>query len=169
MNLPIKNFYSAKDWKYSDILIDTYADLLKEFNRIPKFLQVKNGQYKIDQEGSWKGIPFIIKSKKNYFFLFLFPTVRKLLKQIPIYDTCVFSILGPDAKIKPHKGHSDRHLRVHLGIQTDGQAWIRVGDQVEHWKEKEILIFNDYNDHEVFNPSDQVRVVFYFDIKRENY
>jgi len=49
--------------------------------------------------------------------------------------------MGPGAVIKQHQGHGNQHLRVHLGIKTSGKAWIRVGDQTQHWSSGEVLIF----------------------------
>jgi aspartyl/asparaginyl beta-hydroxylase (cupin superfamily) len=164
-----KYFLDSDSWKYSETLKNSYNDLLCEFKHVPRIFYQNNKEYKINTQGNWKHITFIRKGKTNHYYLWFFPTVKKLLAKLPIYDNCMFSIIEPGTTIPPHEGHSDSHFRVHLGIKTDGQAWIRVGDQTQHWKEKEVLIFNDYANHEVCNPSDKIRVVFLFDIKREDY
>ena len=164
-----KHFVDAVCWKYSKLLKDSYEPLLKEFSRFPCWLYNANGEYKIDTSGQWNFIMFMRKGKKNFFNLMFFPTVRKLMEDIPIFDNCMFSIIGPDTHIPSHDGHSDQHFRVHLGLTTDGQSWIRVGDETRYWKNQEILIFNDRDNHEVKNPSNLNRVVFLFDIKRQDY
>jgi aspartyl/asparaginyl beta-hydroxylase (cupin superfamily) len=162
-------FFDPKLWKYSDVLLDSFPDLLKEYQRFPKWLHRDNKEYNIDTKGDWKFITFIRKGKINHHHLWFFPTVRNLLKTIPIYDNCMFSIIGPGATVAPHNGHNNEHFRVHLAIETDGNAWIRVGEEKRHWEKSKILIFDDYANHEVHNPSHQTRTVFLFDILRNEY
>ena len=167
-----KYFLNSDSWRYSETLKNSFDNLKKEFEQAnqnnfePSDISYNNVNIKSD---SWKFLTFITKSKYHYNNIDQFPTVRRLIKEIPIHDNCLFSIIGPGGTVAPHNGHSDAHFRVHLGIKTDGQAWIRVGDQTQYWKEKEVLIFDDYANHEVCNPSDKTRVVFLFDIKREDY
>lgn len=164
-----KYFLDSNTWKYSESLQRCYRDLQKEFHRVPKFFYQDNKEYKIATQGNWKFINFIRKGRINYFNLWLFPTVKKLLNEIPIFDNCMFSIVGPNSSIAAHAGHSDQHFRVHMAIETDGQAWIRVGNEQRYWHPQEILIFDDYANHEVCNPSTSDRVVFMFDIPRDQY
>ena len=96
-------------------------------------------------------------------------TSTTIAGQLPIVDNCVFSIMGPNSTIPTHDGHPGDHLRVHLGINTDGQAWIRVGQDRRHWHTGEVIIFDDRLDHETANPSDQPRVVLLFDIVSKDY
>ena len=108
------------------------------------------------------------RGRKYWPYLWAFPTAHRLLKQIPIYDNCVFSIMGPGAEIPPHQGHPNDHLRVHLGIQADGAAWIRVGSETQHWHTGQVIVFDDRLDHETANPGSE-RVVFLFDILSKDY
>jgi len=167
-----KYFLNSDNWKYSETLKNSFDDLTNEFEQANQDSfedsDISYNNVNIKSAG-WKFLTFISKGNYHYTNIEQFPTVKHLIKEIPVYDNCSFSIIGPKGIVPPHIGHSDAHFRVHLGIKTDGQAWIRVGDQTQHWKEKEILIFDDYANHEVFNPSDKTRVVFAFDIKREDY
>ena len=43
---------------------------------------------------------------------------------------------------------------------------IRVGDDIRHWEEGKSVIFDDTFEHEVWNDTDQVRVVLFVDIAR---
>jgi aspartyl/asparaginyl beta-hydroxylase (cupin superfamily) len=167
-----KYFFDSDSWKYSKTLKNSFDDLRKEFEQANQnsFEDSDSSYSHVDiKSAGWKFLSFITKSKYHRSNIEQFPTVRRLIKEIPIYDNCLFSIIAPGVSVPSHTGFSDAHFRVHLGIKTDGQAWIRVGDQTQHWKEKEVLIFNDYANHEVCNPSDKIRVVFLFDIKREDY
>jgi aspartyl/asparaginyl beta-hydroxylase (cupin superfamily) len=39
-----------------------------------------------------------------------------------------------------------------------------VGAETRHWKVGEALVFDDTIEHEAMNPSDELRVVFIFDV-----
>ena len=65
----------------------------------------------------------------------------------------------------PYKGV----LRYHLGIivPKDAEACrIRVGDDFRHWQEGKSLIFDDTFNHEVWNDTDETRVVLFVDVLR---
>jgi aspartyl/asparaginyl beta-hydroxylase (cupin superfamily) len=163
------NFFDADCWKYTSVLKHQCQTLYNEFRQFNESDWVINNQKYIGTQGGWYFIPFIGKGVSYDQYLNRCPTVQNLLKQVPIFDNCVFSIMGPQSEIKPHRGHSDDHLRVHLTLITDGNAYIKVGDDVKWWQEREVLIFQDYEEHSTKNPSDSTRVVFLFDIKREDY
>lgn len=162
-------FYDPAQWRYTPDLINACADLRREFDRFPKCLMINNHQHHIDTQGIWKFVPFMSRGRKWYPYLWAFPTVKRLMKQLPIYDNCVFSIMGPNSQIPAHSGHPGDHLRVHLGIHTDGAAWIRVGTQTQHWAESQVIVFDDRLDHETANPSNRSRVVFLFDILSQDF
>jgi len=162
-------FYKADQWAYTRKLIDSLVPLQKEFARYPSIFYRDHGEQKIQVTGSWQHISFLRRGNLRYVNCALFPTVRKLLTEIPIYDNCLISIIGPNAFIGKHPGHSNRHLRVHLCLETAGGAYMRIGDESQEWKTGEVMIFQDSKVHEVINTSRHPRTVLLFDIKREDY
>jgi aspartyl/asparaginyl beta-hydroxylase (cupin superfamily) len=165
-------FYDSEKWWYTDIIVQSYDGLLHDFEQIPKSCWTSSGSgynNSLIKSDKWNIIPFITKGVRHNVNIDRCPTVSALLGSVPIYDNCLFSILDGGACVPPHRGFSDHHLRVHLGIIADGQAWIRVGDQTRHWKERQLLIFNDWENHEVNNPSRNSRVVFLFDVEKHSY
>lgn len=162
-------FYNADQWAYSGRLVDSLVTLQKEFRRYPSLFYRDHGEKKIKISGRWQHITFLRRGKPNFLNCLMFPTVKKLLNDLPIYDNCVISIIGPNSSIEKHPGHSDRHLRVHLCLETEGGAFMKVGDQQQEWKLGEIMIFQDSEIHEVINTAPHQRTVLLFDIKREDY
>jgi aspartyl/asparaginyl beta-hydroxylase (cupin superfamily) len=165
-------FFDDSRWKFSETLISLHRNILLEFENIPRELwRASNSDYNnldISQK-SWYMFPFITKGIRHESNISLCPTISFLLETVPIYDNCIFSIISGGTKIPPHQGFCDHHYRVHLGLKTDGKSWIRVGDQVRYWKNKEILIFHDWDVHEVENPSQEERAVLLFDIEKKSY
>jgi len=57
-------------------------------------------------------------------------------------------------------------LRCHLPLVVPDPdlCAIRVGNETVHWKEGELIIFDDSFDHEAWNKSNKDRIVLMFDI-----
>lgn len=78
----------------------------------------------------------------------------------------MFSLLGPGIKIPPHVGVSNTRLVCHLPLIVPDGCWFRVGAETRFWKRGEAFVFDDTIEHEAVNPTDQLRVVFIFDVWR---
>ena len=52
----------------------------------------------------------------------------------------------------------------HLPLVVPDGCWFRVGAETRHWREGEAFVFDDTIEHEALNPTDQLRVVFIFDV-----
>jgi aspartyl/asparaginyl beta-hydroxylase (cupin superfamily) len=76
----------------------------------------------------------------------------------------MFSLLAPKTIIPPHVGISNARLVCHLPLIVPEGCWFRVGAETIYWKPGEAFVFDDTIEHEAMNPSDELRVVFIFDI-----
>ena len=76
----------------------------------------------------------------------------------------MFSLLAPNTAIPPHVGVSNARLVCHLPLVVPDGCWFRVGAETRHWREGEAFVFDDTIEHEALNPTDQLRVVFIFDV-----
>jgi beta-hydroxylase len=83
--------------------------------------------------------------------------------------TAMFSILSPRKHILDHRGPYKGVLRYHLGLIVPRQAEacrIRVGEDIRHWEQGQSLIFDDTFNHEVWNDTEETRVVLFVDVLR---
>jgi aspartyl/asparaginyl beta-hydroxylase (cupin superfamily) len=58
-------------------------------------------------------------------------------------------------------------LRHHLGLvvpQDAESCRIRVGDDFHHWEEGKSMVFHDTLNHQVWNDTDETRVVLFVDV-----
>jgi len=76
----------------------------------------------------------------------------------------MFSLLAPNTRIPPHVGVSNARLVCHLPLVVPEGCWFRVGAETRLWKRGEAFVFDDTIEHEAMNPSDELRVVFIFDL-----
>ena len=93
----------------------------------------------------------------------LCPTTVALLESLPRFEKqhIMFSALNPHSHLPPHYGPMNGILRAHLPLVVPEGCRIRVGNDVRTWQEGKVLVFDDSYNHEVWNDSDQTRVVLF--------
>jgi aspartyl/asparaginyl beta-hydroxylase (cupin superfamily) len=98
------------------------------------------------------------------------PQTMKLLENLPqpqiagASPNAMFSLLAPHTAIPPHVGVNNARLVCHLPLIVPEGCWFRVGGETRDWKPGEAFIFDDTIEHEAMNPTDELRVVFIFDL-----
>ena len=98
------------------------------------------------------------------------PKTLELLARVPQPQVrgsgpnVMFSLLAPHTQIPPHVGVSNSRLVCHLPLIVPEGCWFRVGAETRYWKRGEAFVFDDTIEHEALNPSDELRVVFIFDV-----
>jgi aspartyl/asparaginyl beta-hydroxylase (cupin superfamily) len=144
-------------------------EVLKHRDAIPLFHEISKDQVRISLGDKWR--TFILfgfgeKLQKNCSQA---PVTTSLLEKVPNLQTAWFSILGPDHHIPAHRGVTTGILRAHLGLNIPKDAEkcrLRVDDQVVVWQPGEMFVFDDTYEHEVWNETNEERVVLIFDFDR---
>jgi len=144
-------------------------EILKFREAVPLFQEVSRDQKKISKGDNWR--TFILygfgsKLEKNCKQA---PRTSALLESVPNLQSAWFSILSPGYHIPAHTGVSKGILRAHLGLiipKEREKCRMRVADQVRAWKEGEIFVFDDTYEHEVWNDTEEERVILLFDFDR---
>ena len=88
-----------------------------------------------------------------------------------------FSTLHGKSYIKPHTGPMNLRLRIHLPLivpshtkpdafsnKPQTKCGIRVGDQIRSWKEGKAVVLDDSYEHEVWNETNETRVLLLVDV-----
>lgn len=154
------------EWKIIRRELDA---LMARREEIPNFQDVSKAQKALTEGDQWKTFFFYSFGNKNKENCARCPETVRLLHLIPGMKTGMFSILAPRKHIPPHRGPFKGVLRYHLGLiipRPEGSCRIRVGNSVRSWKEGKSMIFDDSNEHEVWNDSDCYRVVLFVDFVR---
>ena len=96
------------------------------------------------------------------------PKTCELLDHIPNLFQCFVSILDPGKSVPAHRGPYLGYLRYHLGIKVPkvNPPSIRIRDKWHVWREGVGILFDDSWEHEVYNTSNDDRVVLIVDVLR---
>lgn len=144
-------------------------EVLKFRDAIPTFHEVSPDQYRLSTENNWKTFVLFGFGQRLEKNAALAPKTSEILEKVPNLQTAMFSILAPGYHIPAHKGVTKGILRTHLGLiipKDREQCRIRVDDTITPWKEGEIFVFDDTYEHEVWNDTDEERVILLFDFDR---
>ena len=75
-----------------------------------------------------------------------------------------FSVLQPGTHILPHHGVTNTRLVMHLPLLVPPDCALNVmGGGEHHWRERELMMFDDTFQHEAWNRSDRQRVILLMD------
>jgi ornithine lipid ester-linked acyl 2-hydroxylase len=143
--------------------------VLADRDALPNFQDISKDQIEITDDDDWKtyflyGYGFAAKLGVE-----TCPKTAALMREIPGMTTAMFSILSPRKHILDHRGPYKGVLRYHLGLivpREAEQCRIRVGEDIRHWEEGKSLMFDDTFNHEVWNDTDETRVVLFVDVLR---
>ena len=143
--------------------------LLEVTDQLPNFQDISTDQATITDDDRWKTFflyGFGFRSDANCARC---PETARLVAAVPGMQTAMFSILAPGKHIPEHNGPYKGVIRYHLGLKVPRDAHrcrIRVGDSEVVWTEGKSLIFDDTYEHEVWNDTDEIRVVLFLDVVR---
>lgn len=165
-------FYDTDHFLFLKPLIENFgvikAELLHllETDKENQWLRTFPSYVKSDSYKAWKIFSFIFFNMKFPSHAKLCPKTAELVYSIPQILSCDYSFMKPKTHIMPHKGYTRMALRCHLPLLVNDPdlCAIRVGNETVHWKEGELIIFDDSFEHEAWNNSDKNRVVLMFDI-----
>ena len=169
-------FFDERDFLWAAGLEAHWTTIRRELDAVlvrrdalPNFQDISTDQATITDDDRWKTYflyGFGFRSDANCERC---PETARLVAAVPGMQTAMFSILAPGKHIPDHCGPYKGVIRYHLGLKVPRDAErcrIRVGDSYAIWSEGKSLIFDDTFEHEVWNDTDQVRVVLFLDVVR---
>ena len=143
--------------------------LLEDREALANFQDISKDQIEITDDDRWKTFFLYGYGFEAKLGVDMCPKTAQLMREIPGMKTAMFSILSPRKHILDHRGPYKGVLRYHLGliVPEDAEACrIRVGDDIRHWEAGKSMIFDDTFNHEVWNDTDETRVVLFVDVLR---
>jgi len=153
---------------YSDIRGE--LDILLEHPEdLPTFHQMSPDQARISKGNNWKTFGFYVYGQRIDDNCELCPKTAAVLDSLPGMQTAMFSILAPGYHIPAHRGPTRAMVRAQLALKVPADSkkvWLRVHNQILHWEEGQVMLFDDTYEHEVRNDTDETRAVLFIDFER---
>lgn len=143
--------------------------LMAEREAIPAFGKISPDHRRIANSPAWKSLFFEgygFRSAENRAKC---PHTAAMLNRIPGLVVAFFSIMEPDTHVPRHRGLTKAWLNCHLPLDVPagpGRCEMQVADQTVRWTEGEWLVFDETNQHEVWNTCPQPRVVLFLQVRR---
>lgn len=153
-----------------DVMLAEYRKLRA---RHPESDYVTKEEHKL-HEGKWDWNSYIVKGKRQAEFALHCPKTVEFLESLDSptlmhgtpFSFAFFSTLHPHSKIAAHYGPCNLRIRCHfpLTVPSTGNCGMQVGDETVIWKEGKPVIFDDCYQHNVWNESNEERVLLLFDL-----
>ncbi len=167
-----KLFYDSCDFDFLKPIKENFSIIKSELLELiseekdDQWLKTFPSYVKSDKNKAWKVFSFIFFNMKFPHHAKLCPKTAEIIYSIPQILSCDYSYLKPKTHVLPHKGYSKMVLRGHLPLIVPNEELcaIKIENETRHWKEGELLIFDDSYTHEAWNNADSHRVVLMFDI-----
>lgn len=168
--IPREHFPFLKDFEDNwEVIRDEAKAVLKFKEEIPAFHEISPDQYRLSTEKNWKTYVLFGFGERLETNTKLTPKTAEILERVPNLQTAMFSILSPGYHIPAHSGVTKGILRAHLGLIIPDdyeKCRIRVDDTITPWREGEAFVFDDTYEHEVWNETDEERVILLWDFDR---
>lgn len=166
--IPARRLYQASDFPWTSILRENFQTIRLELTDLlakPRGFGNYRTEYGNLMPG-WNTFHFYLQGEAVEENCRRCPLTSQLLASLPRLEKefILFSALNPQSRIIPHVGTVNGILRFHLGLLVPEECGLRVGGQVATWEEGEVLVFDDAFVHEVWNHSDQLRVVLFLNL-----
>jgi len=145
-----------------DAVLQEANHILKYRDAVPRINEVSPDHERLAKSGLWKSYfmwGYGLKSPENCARC---PETTRLVESIPGMRTALFSIHAPGMHIPPHKGVTNGICVLHLGLivpKDTENCRIRVDKQIFGWEEGKAFVFDDTYQHEVWNRTDEERVI----------
>ena len=148
---------------------DELAPQLTERDQIPSFGDISPDHRRIAPGKRWKSLflkGYGFQSDENCAKL---PLTTELIGRVPGLVVAFLSIMEPGTYVPRHRGLTKAWLNCHLGLhvpQGPERCEIDIAGTMHRWHEGEWLVFDETNEHEVWNESDEARVVLFLQVRR---
>jgi beta-hydroxylase len=161
----MKTFYNNDEFQFAKVFADNWEIIRNEYKKVSEHMVAWPEKHL--HNNNWEvfglfGFPDGAAIENN---CELCPETARLIKEnIKNNGAAGFSRLQKNSIIKPHRGYYGEFLRMHIGlIVPDGDVGIKVGDDTYHWKNGEVVVFDDRITHEAWNKTNEDRIVLIVD------
>jgi aspartyl/asparaginyl beta-hydroxylase (cupin superfamily) len=136
---------------------------------IPPLAEISPDHRRIAPPGKWKSFFLVGYGYRLEENIRRCPKTAAAIAGLPGLNSAFFSILAPGAHIPRHRGVTKAILTAHLGLIVPARreaCRMQVADEILVWEEGKVLVFDDTAYHEVWNETDEMRVILLIQFRR---
>ncbi len=166
--IPSNRWYEADQFEWNKLMSDSFAAVKEEVIRLLEDPNDPFGTFHTEIVSSipgWNSLIFYANGRRQDANCDRAPELAKVADAMTAYEEgelTMLSALNPHSFIPPHVGPINGILRCHLPLLIPPNCGLRVGGETVEWVEGKVLVFDDSFVHEVFNRSDELRIVLFF-------
>jgi beta-hydroxylase len=156
----------AANWR---AIHDEAAVLLADRMAAPSVRELSADHEKIALDDRWRSFFFWGYGLRANANCARCPETARILDRIPGLLSALYSVTMAGAHIPRHTGPTKAILTVHMGLivpKRREDCRMQVGDHKVVWEPGRIVIFDDMFPHEVWNNSDEDRIILMLHLKR---
>lgn len=167
--LNYKPVHDKADYPWAAQLESAYSVIRDEILNIPAgcdFLGYEGG---LAAKNMWSVFSMYYMGTPIHTFQQYCPKTVEIVKNLPgncidyPWGDCLFSRQAGGSHLIAHCSIDAFRLRAHLGLDVPEGCTMRVKNELLHWRNGEVFIFEDSFEHEVWNRSDKPRTVLIID------
>jgi beta-hydroxylase len=143
--------------------------ILRQEEAIPPFRDFAPGHERIVERKDWRSFFFWGYGYPVEANIRRCPRTAAAVERIPGLVSAIYSVVGPGAHIKRHRGVCKAIMTAHIALKVpaDRQRCRMDVDGVGIvWNEGEAVVIDDTYPHEVWNETDETRVVLLIQFRR---
>jgi aspartyl/asparaginyl beta-hydroxylase (cupin superfamily) len=161
-------WHDAADFEWTAGLCEAFPKIRDEALALQRGERFAVDPLSVDlAEGAWNEIRFHTEGQPNPENLAACPHTAAAVSCIPGAASAglvYFSATGPRTHLKPHCGPHNARLRCQLGLVMPEGCRLRVGPETRSWEAGTAVVFDDSFEHELWNDSNETRIVLIVDV-----
>lgn len=154
---------------HAQTIRDEAHALLTDRMSIPSVREISPDHGKIALDGKWRSFflwAYGVKIEANCARC---PQTAKIVAKIPGLLSAFYSVMLAGAHVPKHTGPTKAILTAHLGLIVPlkrERCHMNVGEHDVVWEEGRVVVFDDMYPHEVWNDTDEDRIILLVHVKR---
>ena len=143
--------------------------LLRDGISVPSLREISPDHKKIALDDKWRSFFFWGYGTRVQSNCARCPETARILEHIPGLLSALYSVMLPGAHVPRHTGPTKAIVTAHLGLLIPAKhesCRMEINERNVVWDEGRVVIFDDMNPHEVWNDTDEVRIILLLHLRR---
>ena len=148
---------------------DEAAALLRDRRSVPSIREISPDHAKIALDDKWRSFFLWAYGKRADLNCARCPETARIVEKVPGMLSAFFSVMLAGAHVPRHTGPTKAILTVHLGLIIPikrEDCHMAVGNENVVWEPGRLVVFDDMQPHEVWNDTDEDRIILLLHVKR---